>query len=98
MDARTKVEQDVLSAVDCWARGVLQNDRLLDLTEQNLLDVYLTYDKLIKRSGLNPSHFPPPPNVPHEMDIEEQIPTVRYSENTTVPSPPRGIPAIKYSE
>jgi hypothetical protein len=95
MDARSKVEQDVIAAADCWARGVLQGDRLLDLTEQNLLDAVLIYDKYMKRNGLDPSHLPPPPHVPHDMDIEEQIPTVRYSEYTTVPSPPRGIQAVK---
>jgi hypothetical protein len=89
---RSKVEQDVISAADCWARGVLQSDRLLDLTEQNLLDAVLAYGKFVKRYGLDPSHLPPPPHVPHDMDVEDQIPTVRYSENTTVPSP-KGIQA-----
>lgn len=98
MDARTKAEQDILSAADCWARGVLQNDRLLDLTEQNLLDAVMALDRILKRSGLDPSHLPPPPHVPHEMDVEDQIPTVRYSEHSTVPSPPRGISAVKISE
>jgi hypothetical protein len=64
----------------------------LDLTEQNLLDAVLAYGKFIKRYGLDPSHLPPPPHVPHDMDVEDQIPTVRYSENTTVPSP-KGIQA-----
>jgi hypothetical protein len=93
MDAKSKVEQDVISAADCWARGVLQSDRLLDLTEQNLLDAVMAYDKYMKRNGLDPSHLPPPPNIPYDM--EEQIPTVRYSEYTTIPSPPFGIPAVK---
>lgn len=97
MDARSKVERDVISAADCWARGVLQSDRFLDLTEQNLLDAVLAYDKYIKRNGLDPSHLPPPPNVPHDMDIEDQIPTVRYSEYATIKSPPRGMPAVRLS-
>lgn len=95
MDARSKVEQDVISAADCWARGILQGDRLLDLTEQNLLDAVLAYCKFVKRNGLDPSHLPPPPHVPHDMDAEDQIPTVRYSEYKTVPSPPYGMVAVK---
>lgn len=98
MDSRTKAEQDIISAADCWARGVMQNDRLLDLTEQNLLDAVMAYDRLVKRIGLDPSHLPPPPHVPHDMDVEDQIPTVRYSEHTTVPSPPRGIRAVIIEE
>jgi hypothetical protein len=98
MDFRTKAEQDIISAADCWARGVLQTDRLLDLIEQNLLDAILVYDKLLKRSGLDPSHLPPPPQIPHDMNVEDQIPTVRYSEHTIKPSPPYGIPAVKPSE
>ena len=95
MDARSKVEQDVIAAADCWARGVLQGDRLLDLTEQNLLDAVLAYSKFVKRNGLDPSHLPPPPQMPHDMDAEDQIPTVRYSEYKTVPSPPFGIQAVR---
>ncbi|MCK9567899.1 hypothetical protein M0R72_02980 [Candidatus Pacearchaeota archaeon] len=95
MDTRFKVEQAVIAAADCWARGVLQSDRLLDLTEQNLLDTVMTYDKYMKRNGLDLSRLPPPPHIPHDMDIEEQIPTVRYSEYTTVPSPSRGMSAVK---
>ena len=98
MDDRTKAEQNVLSAADCWARGVLQNDKSLDLIEQNLLDTVMVYDRLLKRSNIDPSHLPPPPNVPHDMDINDQVPTVRYSERTTVPSPPRGIIAVGHIE
>lgn len=95
MDARKKAEQDVLSAADCWARGVLQTDRLLDMTEQNLFDAVMNLDKLLKRSGIDPSHFPPPPQIPHEINIEEQIPTVRYLEYSTIPSPAYGTPVVK---
>lgn len=93
MDTRAKVEQDVMAAADCWARGVLHNDRVLDLTEQNLLYAILAYDKYMKRNGLGSSHIPPPPNVPHDMDIEDQVPTVRYSDHITVKAPP-----MPYSE
>jgi len=98
MDTRTKEEQDVLSAADCWARGVLQSDRLLDLIEQNLLDAIMAYDRLLKRSGIDPSHLPPPPHIPREMEIEDQVPTVRYSDHSTVPSPPHGIAVISHPE
>jgi hypothetical protein len=87
-DAKSKLEQDIILAADCWARGVLQKDSLLDLTEQNLLDAILVYDKFIKRNRLDPSHLPPPPPVPYDMDdTSDQIPTVRYSEYETVRSP-----------
>jgi hypothetical protein len=98
MDARTKAELDIISAADCWARGVMQNDRLLDLTEQSLLDAVMAYDRLVKRIGLDPSHLPPPPQMPHDMDVEDQIPTVRYSDHSTVPSPSRGISAVAITE
>jgi hypothetical protein len=98
MDARKKAEQDVLSAADCWARGVLQNDRLLDLTEQNLFDAVMLLDKLLKRNGIDPSHFPPPPQIPHELNIKEQLPTVRYSEHSTIPSPVYGVPLVKFNK
>jgi len=98
MDARSKAEQDIISAADCWARGVLQSDRLLDLTEQNLLDTVMIYDRLLKRSWPYPSHLPPPPNVPRDMVDEDQIPTVRYSKNITVPSPPHGIMVVNQKE
>lgn len=96
MDAKTKAEQYVISAADCWARGVLQCDRLLDLTEQNLLDAVMALDRLTKRIGIDPSHIPPPPAIPHDIDVEHQIPTIRYSENTTIPSPPKGIATVRY--
>jgi hypothetical protein len=98
MDTRIKAEQDIISAADCWARGVMQNNRLLDLTEQNLLDAVMAYDRLVKRIGLDPSHLPPPPHVPHDMDVEDQIPTVRYSEYTTIHSPQRGIRSVIIEE
>jgi hypothetical protein len=91
MDAKTKAEQDIISAADWWARGVLQGDRLLDLNEQNLLDTIIAWDKLMKRPGLDPSHLPPPPNIPHDMDIEDKIPTIRYSEHSTIPSPNKNL-------
>ena len=94
MDDKSKAEKDIIAAADCWARGALQDDRLLNLTEQNLLDAVLVYDKLMKRKGLDPSHLPPPPNVPHDMDIEDQIPTVRYSDYSTVPSPSQEMKAV----
>jgi hypothetical protein len=97
MDDRAKAEQDIISAADCWARGVMQNDMLLNLTEQNLLDAVMAYDRLVKRLGLDPSHLPPPPNVPHDMDVEDQIPTVRYSERSTVHSY-KEIQAVTISE
>jgi hypothetical protein len=87
MDAKIKAEQDIISAADCWAREVLQSDRILNTNEQNLLNAVMVLDRIIK-SGIELSHLPPPPNVPHDMDIdiEEQIPTVRYSERITIPS------------
>lgn len=98
MDARSKIEQDIISTADCWARMVLQEDRVLNLTEQNLLDAILVYDKFMKRNRLDPSHLPPPPNMPHDMDIEEQIPTVRYSEYETVRSPSQELQAVSDSK
>jgi hypothetical protein len=97
MDARAKIEQDIISTADCWARMVLQEDRVLNSTEQNLLDAVLVYDKFMKRNRLDPSHLPPPPNMPHDMDIEEQIPTIRYSEYETVRSPSQELRAVSDS-
>lgn len=94
MDAKTKAEQDVLSAADCWARGVMQSDRVLDLTERNLLDAVMVLDRLLKHPITDPSHLPPPPNLPHDMDPEDQIPTVRYSDHSTIPSPVKDIEIV----
>lgn len=98
MDSREKAERDVLSAADCWARGILQNDRLLDLTEQNLFDAVLILDKIMKRSGIDPSHFPPPPSIPKDLNIEDEVPTIRYSDHSTIPSPAYGTPITKIKD
>ena len=86
MDAKNQAEQYVLLTADCWARGVLQSDRVLDSNEQNLFDAVMALNKIIKGLGVDLSHLPPPPKIPHDIDIEEQIPTVRYSDRKTIPS------------
>jgi hypothetical protein len=85
MDARNEAEQNIIDAADRWAREILRGDKLLDDVERNLFDAVMRYTKLLK----DPSHLPPPPLIPREL--EDQIPTERYSDKPTVPSPPRGI-------
>ena len=96
MDARAKAEQDVIKAADCWAREILRSDRLLNFTEQNLLNSTINYSRIIKLNGLNSLKIPPPPLVPKELRIS-QIPTSRYSDYSTVPSPPQNSDIIKTS-
>lgn len=33
---KSKLEQDIISAADCWARGIMVQDRVLNLAERNL--------------------------------------------------------------
>jgi hypothetical protein len=76
----------ILAAADWWARNVMRLDKQLSPVEQTLFDAVIYYQR-----------FPKPPNIPRELHYksrESQIPTKRYSDIPTRPSPPFGIPAI----
>jgi hypothetical protein len=94
MDIKTDIINNIIVAADCWLRDVLRNDRVLNDIEQNLFDAIMAYNKMSKE--LDPSHLPPPPPLP--SDFENQIPTKRYSDRPTIPSPAKGIKSVKESD
>ncbi len=84
----------ILEAADRWALEVMRSDRILNTVEQKLFNAVTHYQRVQKSSFEDPINLPKPPYLPKDLFNESEIPTRRYSEIPTIPSPAFGITAI----
>lgn len=92
-DVKSQAELDILTAADWWAREVMRSDRSLNSVEQKLFDAVMHYRRLSRPDLPDVPVIPKAPHLPTDLHYDE-IPTRRYSDIPTVPSPAFGMPAV----
>ena len=94
-DPKTQAELDIITAADWWACDVMRLDQALNPSEQRLFDAVMNHRRICRPdiAGIIPT-IPKPPHLPTDLHYDD-IPTKRYSEVPTIPSPPFGIRAVR---
>lgn len=92
-DSKSQAELDILTAADWWSREIMRSDRILNSVEQRLFDAVMHYRRLSRPDITDVPVIPKPPHLPTDLHYNE-IPTQRYSDPPTIPSPAFGIKAV----
>jgi len=101
MEEIKAAEIRVLIAADHWARETMREDRSLKNVETKLLDAVLYYLKIVKEAREKPIDIPRPAHVPSDLAksiSHSELPTARYSDKPTVPTPAGGFEAVRVIE
>jgi len=109
MDAKSQAESDIFAAADRWAREIMRTDKDLNAAEQALLEAVMRYQRFLRSHADLHAYveIPKPPHLPKDLIdsiVAPPVPssddhilkdTVRYSQLPTMPSPPRGMHAVR---